>query len=184
MIVFRQAHKEDALKIAQLHAINWQQNYRGIFSNHFLDNEVVSDRLAVWKERCVNPPDNQHIILAEEGDVLLGFSCTYFNADILYGAYLDNLHVSAKAMGRGIGSKLMGRLANEIINRNGNEFYLWVLEKNMAAISFYDNLKGERVESVEASDIGDVKFVKTRYAWKNLKELQSLVNSKLNRYER
>jgi len=40
MLVFREAKATDVLRIANLHAQSWQQNYQGSFSNQFLDNEV------------------------------------------------------------------------------------------------------------------------------------------------
>ena len=182
-MVFRQANKTDAARIAQLHAVNWQQNYRGSFSDYYLDHEVHADRLAVWQERLRSAAENQYIVLAEEQGDLLGFCCAYFNEHQHYGTYLDNLHVSEKASGKGIASRLIQDLVQEISNRNNHEFYLWVLENNQSAISFYDNLKGQPIEAVEANDIGDAIFIKIRYVWKNLHDLQLLINAKLKGHE-
>ncbi|MGB3145615.1 MAG: N-acetyltransferase, partial [Maribacter sp.] len=64
MVVFKKATSKDAERIAHLHALSWQQNYREAFSAHFLDNEVVNDRLTVWKERFDHPKENQYILIA------------------------------------------------------------------------------------------------------------------------
>ena len=40
MLVFRSATEKDAKGIAALHAKSWQQNYRGTFSDYFLDKET------------------------------------------------------------------------------------------------------------------------------------------------
>lgn len=179
MLEFREAKLTDANRIAYLHAISWQQNYRGSFSDDFLDNEVLDNRLSVWEERFNNPKENQYIVIAEDDGQLLGFICSYFEEKPVYGTYLDNLHVSDAAKGKGIGTKLIGGLAQEIINRNyKNGFYLWVLNTNYAAITFYDRIGGESLETVEANDIGDTVFQKTRYVWKSMDDLLKLVSEK------
>ena len=45
MLIFIAANDTDAEPIAHLHALSWQQHYREAFGAHFLDHEVVQDRL-------------------------------------------------------------------------------------------------------------------------------------------
>ena len=106
------------------------------------------------------------MLLAEEDGNLLGFMYAYFNHDAQFGTLLDNLHVSLNSQGKGLGTQLMVLLAKEILKRNNEKgFYLWVLDSNAAAISFYDNLGGVAVETVESNEIGDKPFFKIRYVW-------------------
>lgn len=178
-MVVRIAIALDAARIANLHALSWQQNYRESFSAKFLDEEVFDERLLVWQERFKNPKEHQHILLAEENGLLLGFICSYFDENPIYGTYLDNLHVSAEAKGKGIGTLLMGKLAEEILNSDyKNGFYLWVLITNHAAISFYDRIGGTALETVEANDIGDAVFQKIKYVWKDMHNFLNLIESK------
>tara|TARA_R110000737_G_scaffold339609_1_gene361723 strand:- start:419 stop:961 length:543 start_codon:yes stop_codon:yes gene_type:complete len=166
MFVFREAVTKDADRIANLHAQSWQQNYRGSFSDEFLDNEVLEDRVYEWTKRLQNQSDNHYLLLAEEDGNLLGFMYAYFNHDAQFGTLLDNLHVSLNSQGKGLGTQLMVLLAKEILKRNNEKgFYLWVLDSNAAAISFYDNLGGVAVETVESNEIGDKPFFKIRYVW-------------------
>lgn len=185
MISFRASGIQDYKDIAKLHAESWQQNYRGSFSAHFLDHEVHQERLAVWKARCLFPTENQFVVLAEEDGELLGFCCAYFNESVDYGTYLDNLHVSSEAKGRGLGTFLMQRLLNEIKSHNvSDKMYLWVMKGNDTAIDFYDKLKGSTEEPVKADDIGDTEFWKIRYVWDSLIALEEHINTKLHQYER
>ncbi|WP_339629352.1 GNAT family N-acetyltransferase [uncultured Maribacter sp.] len=166
MFVFREAKITDANSIANLHAKSWQQNYRGSFSDEFLDNEVLDDRLNEWTKRLQNQSNDQYLILLEEDDELQGFICAYFGHDAQFGTLLDNLHVSLNTQGKGGGTQLMISLAKEILKRNKEKgFYLWVLDSNAAAISFYDKLGGVAVETVESNEIGDTPFLKIRYVW-------------------
>lgn len=176
MVVIRHAIKADAARIANLHALSWQQHYREAFSSHFLDVEVFDERLKVWQKRFQNKNDHQHVLVAEENGHLLGFICSYFDEHPIYGTYLDNLHVSVQAKGRGIGTQLMAKLAEELISRKSNlGFYLWVLTTNTSAILFYEGLGGKPLETVEANDIGDSTFFKTRYVWNNMSDFLGLV---------
>lgn len=183
MLVFRQAKHEDAQHIAQLHTVSWQQNYRGTFSDYYLDHEVLPNRIQVWQERLENPAQNQHVLIVEEEGELLGFVCAYLDENETYGTYLDNLHVSSKAQGRGLGTQLMGKLANQISNHSTKGLYLWVIEGNNLAIAFYNRLNGKALDSVEADDIGDASFIKIRYVWEDLDQLYKYVTTKLRAYE-
>ncbi len=184
MVSLREAHKSDYKNIAQLHTRSWQENYRGVFSDHFLDVEVLAERLSVWKQRCLHPPENQYILLAEEDGILLGFCCAYLGVDAIYGTYLDNLHVSAEANGKGLGTILMQRFVAEIRSRNASDtLYLWVLDSNEVAINFYDKLNGKAEAPIKANDIGDKEFWKVRYVWDSLQALETCINTKLENYE-
>lgn len=180
MVTFRAADRGDYKNIAALHSKSWQQNYRGTFSDNFLNEEVHRERLAVWKERFLVPSENQYVVLAEEDGLVLGFCCAYIDESESYGNYLDNLHVSSKAKGRGLGTLLVQKLIEEIKGRNGmDKLYLWVLDSNEVAIDFYDKLKGRREETIKADDIGDAEFWKIRYVWDNLVTIEELINNKL-----
>ncbi|MCY7330123.1 MAG: hypothetical protein LH618_16345 [Saprospiraceae bacterium] len=54
-IHYRPARSTDAEKIALLHVRSWQENYRGIWQDQFLDNDVIADWLKVWQEKLHNP---------------------------------------------------------------------------------------------------------------------------------
>ncbi|SFR62708.1 GNAT family N-acetyltransferase [Maribacter stanieri] len=178
-MTFRKAAEVDVEKIATLHSVSWQQNYRDSFSDHFLDNLAFENRLIEWKKRFEHPSDNQFVFIAEEDGEFLGFMCAYFNHDVQYGTLLDNLHVSLNTQGKGIGTRLIAALAEEIVQRNGeNGFYLWVLNTNIAAIKYYEKIGGVAIETVESNDIGDKTFLKIRYYWQNASEFLENVRVK------
>ena len=52
---FRAAAPGDADAIAGLHADSWQRNYRGAFSDAFLDHDVAGYLLPLWTERLARP---------------------------------------------------------------------------------------------------------------------------------
>ena len=172
MIQYRLATKSDAEKIAHIHAHSWQINYKGILTDEYLNNNVFNDRMSIWKQRFESPKKNQHVILAEDKNKIIGFACTYLKEDKKWGALLDNLHVIADWKGQGIGRELMRRSALWVNENDPNSnFYLLVLKNNKAAIQFYEKLGGIK-ESIFAEKLPDGEIREVfRYVWTDLKIL-------------
>ena len=175
-ITYRPATVADADRIAVLHARSWQQTYRGIMPDEFLNNEVDAERLEIWQERFAEQPPDRHIIVAEGGNQLVGFACVFMDSDPVYGALLDNLHVAKPGKGRGIGRSLIKQAAEWVQQQDpASPFYLWVYEQNHPARVFYDGLGAVNHEAVP----GDYGVV-LRYGWPDTQKLTKLMT--INRH--
>ena len=173
MLSYRKANYYDAENISALHAISWQQNYRGVFSDRFLDTEVVNERLSVWRQRMKNQAENQFVLVVMDEDILVGFVCAYLDNDATYGTLIDNLHVNSTYSGQGIGEALLRKAAHEITKVDVKQaMYLWVLAQNKRAIRFYERMKGTALETLNDFDIGDREITKTRFHWSDLKTIE------------
>lgn len=146
-MTFLLATESDATAIANLHATSWQQHYRGVYSDDYLDNDVFTERTDFWQKRLETATNDQFVLLAKEGERLLGFVCLFKNYDEKWGAYLDNLHVIKAAHGQGIGRQLMEKAVAWLCEQNAdNQFYLWVFESNVAARAAYKKWGGYEAE--------------------------------------
>ena len=175
-ITYRTAIIADADRIAALHARSWQETYRGIMPDYFLDNEVETERLGEWRERFDEQPPGRQIVVAEDGEQLVGFACVVTDSDPVYGALLDNLHVASAYKGRGIGRSLISQAAGWVQQQDAaSPFYLWVYEQNHPARVFYDGLGAINQESVR----GEYGVV-LRYAWPDTQKLTNLMT--INRH--
>lgn len=166
MIEYRAAGPADTEAVAQLHARSWRESYRGEFTDEFLDGDLLGERLRVWQERLAHPPENQFVLLAVEGDELRGFVCVYGSHDPQWGSFIDNIHVAADAKRRGIGAALL-KQAGAWLGRQhpGRGMYLWVLESNASARSFYQGL-GARDAGVTTMETHGGAIVRScRYTW-------------------
>ena len=153
----RLANVSDAPAIAALHAESWRRFYRGAYSDAFLDGDVLTDRSAVWARRLRDALSDTCTIVAEDDEKLLGFGHVVFDADPTWGALLDNLHVTYREQGAGIGSRLLAELAAAVVERSTTSgLYLWVLEQNTAAQAFYRARGGTVVEQVPADPPGGI----------------------------
>lgn len=140
-VKFRKAKATEWEAISALHIDNWQKNYRGIYSDKFLDHDVYDLKNRIWEKRLTSPADNQSVIVAEKDNVIVGFSCTYHNYKGEGKHYLDNLHVSSDFQGNGLGKELLYRSAKEAFSINEDlPFYLLVFEKNILGLKFYKRM--------------------------------------------
>lgn len=168
---FRLADPSDADAVAGLHADSWRRHYRGAYSDEFLDGDVLDDRRAVWSDRLGQTNGRSQTLLVEDAaGRLIGFAHTVFDDDPAWGARLDNLHVRVGHKRQGIGSELLAATARPVVSR-GSGLYLWVLEQNVAAQSFYEAHGARRLERALTSPPGGVPSrlhgspAKLRYAW-------------------
>ncbi|GAB4037670.1 GNAT family N-acetyltransferase [Spirosoma gilvum] len=172
MLTYRLATADDAEAIAQLHSLSWQQNYRGILTDSFLDGPVLENRRSLWQSRLARPTPNQHVIVAEDGAGICGLACAYANEDPVWGTLLDNLHVHRDWQGKGIGAVLMqttARWASQQTPEAG--LYLWVLVDNTNAQKFYNRMGGVNAEQVSMPNPDGSVSDCFRYVWTDLTNL-------------
>jgi ribosomal protein S18 acetylase RimI-like enzyme len=169
MIVFKEAQFPDHTAIARLHAESWQQHYRGIWSDDFLNNEVYQFLLQKWHKKLKLPPANQHVIIALSGQQIAGFSCLLLDEDTGFGSLLDNLHVSWQLQKSGIGKILMRNCADIVCEKaQTHKMYLWVYEVNGNARNFYERLGGQKFETVETQNEDGTRAQACRYIWNDV----------------
>jgi len=168
MIILRPATFNDHTAIARLHSESWKNNYRGIWSDDFLDNKVDADRLSVWLHRLKSAGEEQHTVVAVLDQVIVGFVCVFLNEDPVFGSLVDNLHVRSDLQNSGIGRMLLVNSA-EWINNNSDlkKMYLWVYNVNRNARAFYERLGGIHFETIEKSNDDGTSALYCRYIWKD-----------------
>jgi len=164
----RPATAQDSTAIASLHADSWRRNYRGAYSDSFLDGDVEADRRSVWTGRLADPSADQRTIVAEIGAGIVGFVHLICDEDPEWGALVDNLHVIHECKGQGIGTVLMAAAARALLDAHPESprIYLWVLEQNTAAQTFYEARGGTRGgRGIVNPPGGGPTSVKFRYVW-------------------
>lgn len=165
-VTYRQATKRDASRIAELHAESWRTNYRGEYRDDFLDGGVFEDRRRVWSERFTDPRPNQFVVVAERADEVVGFACVYGGEHPEWGSFLDNIHVRPGLQSRGIGAALMTRVFEWCATHHSDRgLYLWVLNSNDRAQSFYASLGAEDRGGEFSEPAGGGEIHGRRYVW-------------------
>ena len=161
-IRYRLASAADLEAVARLHADSWRDDYRGIYSDAFLDGDLVNNRLAVWGERLIDADNDRFTLLAEQAETVVGFIHVILEADPRWGAVVQNLHVAHESQGRGIGSALLA----EAFTRLSSGLYVFVREDNPRARAFYEARGGVSVGREEGGPFPDGSRAPVlRYAW-------------------
>ncbi len=151
----RTAGPQDAEQVAWLHADSWRRHYRGAYADEFLDGDVEADRRAVWKQR-LDSVGGARTVLIEDDDGIAGFAHVVFDADPVWGSFVDNLHVRHDRQRGGLGRALMVDLAAAVAPRDHTGMFLWVLRQNTRAQAFYTALGGRAAESKAVPPPGGV----------------------------
>lgn len=182
MIEYRAAGRSDADAIALLHTRSWRENYRGSFSDAFLDGEIPEERIRVWRARLADPPANQFVQLAFDAADLVGFVCAYGAVDSSWGSFIDNLHVARAARRRGVATSLMGQAGAWLGSRYPDRgVYLFVLETNTSARRFYERLGGHNGGVSTMETHGGAIVQSCRYVWPGADPLRNArVSSRSN----
>jgi ribosomal protein S18 acetylase RimI-like enzyme len=182
MIEIREAIFSDHPAIAALHAANWQQHYRGIYSDYFLDNEVELERMGLWQQRFSAPAAGQQVMVATTNNTIVGFACLFLDEDPVWGSYLDNLHVSGSSQQSGIGKRLLQESADRILQcAKSPKLYLWVYEANEAARQVYEHLGASHVGTEEQLTKDGLKAAVCRYAWADVTPLAAIKTAQQRR---
>ena len=114
-----------------VHCTAWQEAYRGIVSDRYLDSMTVEATTA----RARRFPENT--LVARDKEKVVGFAVygPSRDEDLTDAGEIVAIYVLSEYYGRKIGYRLM----NEAVSRLGeyNKIFVWVLEKNERAIHFY-----------------------------------------------
>jgi ribosomal protein S18 acetylase RimI-like enzyme len=162
----RSALPSDSRAIAALHAASWRFAYRGALSEEYLAGDIVADRNILWKTRLSKPPANQYVVVAEIDGALAGFACAYLGEDREWGSLLDNIHVRPEAYRKGLGSALLQAVAARGSLVAGTAgLYLWVLQDNTSAQSFYEHYGARNVGTDLWHAPGGTQVPRFRFAW-------------------
>lgn len=142
-ITVRRAAPTDVPAIARFQTECWNEAYRGIVPQEYLDRTTVADREVRWASRI----QSRDILLAERDGALSAVASTSTRTDRLPGPRfeLNTLYVSASERGRGLGAWLLAQAVE------ARAAVLWVYRGNVRAIRFYLR-EGFAHDGYEATD--------------------------------
>lgn len=174
-VSLRAATSRDVAAIANLHANSWRYAYRDALDDAYLAAHVDMDRLNLWTDRLSTSCDGQHVVVAENSDHIVGFACVYLGDDTRWGALLDNIHVVRSAHRGGVGSALLANVVEYCLRLSSREgLYLWVLQSNTTAQSFYLRHGAVNVGTDVWNAPGGNRVPRFRFAWSH-ESLQGLL---------
>ena len=127
---------DDAEVLTDLHLDVWDEAYTGLVSSEILAarRQERPERIERW--RTILAETSSTTLAWDDAGQLLGFASTGTGRDedqeYLPGLEVMALYVRARAYGRGVGWALLDAVVGSAAA------YLWVLDGNQRAISFYE----------------------------------------------
>ncbi len=163
----------DAPQVARLHADSWRSAYRGILSDHYLDRQADAERASTWEARLSVADPACFGLMAWQGSTPAGFVYVVCDADPVFGALIDNLHVRPALRSAGIGAQLLAGAAAGIMARAmSRRAHLWVYDANVRARAFYARMGGAEVESTMKASVEGVLLPESRVSWPDVQTLR------------
>ena len=160
-IIIKLAETDDELcGRGYVHCTSWQEAYRGIVCDRYLDTMTVEATTA----RARQFPENT--LVAKDKDKVVGFA-VYSKSrdeDLPDAGEVDAIYVLSEYYGKKIGYRLMNEACSRLSEYN--TIFLWVFEKNERAIRFYHKLgfefDGSKKEWNLGTPVSIVRMVRSR----------------------
>jgi GNAT superfamily N-acetyltransferase len=143
-IKLREARVGDEPAVADIHVRAWQEAYRGLIPDEFLDELDPADRAATYTFEADFPDAPTTLVAVQEGEdcgeVILGFAtfCRSRDADAPDHGEVVALYVDPDRYEGGVGRMLMREARRRLWEGGYTDALLWVLDGNDRAARFYE----------------------------------------------
>lgn len=137
-MLIRSATSEDALAVARVHVRSWQEAYRGLLSDDYLDRLRAEERAQRYQFGATDP-SRPSTIVAAQGSAIVGFATVVpaRDPDARGKGELCALYVDPDQWGKGIGRALIEEARLRLGKLGCRDAILWVLAGNTRAERFY-----------------------------------------------
>ena len=143
-----------------VHCTAWQEAYRGIVSDRYLDTMTVEATTA----RARKFPENT--LVAKDREKVVGFAVygPSRDEDLMDAGEVVAIYVLSAYYGRKIGYRLMNEAFSRL--REYDTIFVWVIENNERAIRFYHKygfeFDGRKKQWNLGTPVSIVRMIKTR----------------------
>ena len=166
-MIIRFAVENDLNSVASLYVHNHKTTYRDLLSEEYLNSLTVEGARNRWQKYLA---ENNKIWVAYESDIFLGFAAGKEDEELENTWYLDSLHVSETARGRGIGTELVRTMARFASDSGYKSMSICVVKGNETAKSLYLRLGAKPYKNFEDS-FANTRSNSEKLIWKNISVL-------------
>ncbi|MGC2240955.1 MAG: GNAT family N-acetyltransferase [Acidimicrobiia bacterium] len=158
--VIRKPRPDDAADLARVHVVSWQEAYRGLLSQSFLDSIDVTARTEWW-ERTISTGESS-ISVGEVDGVVEGFCLSGVSHDPGWGE-IYAIYTTPAMWGTGLGRALLTAGEASMVDRGFQGALLWVLDGNARASRFYERQGWSLAAPFRIETIGGTEVTERRY---------------------
>ncbi|HYZ93018.1 MAG TPA: GNAT family N-acetyltransferase [Actinomycetota bacterium] len=135
--MIRPATVDDAYGIARVHVTTWQDAYRGIVPNEYLDALDIDARVEAYDRMGVLTDTDRPMFVYDRSGDILGFVTVGPSIDEKGNGELYAIYVASKHWGTPVGAALMTH-GDQWLGERYPAATLWVLDENARARRFYE----------------------------------------------
>lgn len=157
--MLRWAVPDDAADLADVHVTTWQEAYRGIFTDDFLDSLDRGTRARWWRTFLT---DGARVHVAVTGGSVVGF-CHAAGSDDEGWGEVYSIYVHPDHWGAGHGHSLLAAGEEALADAGHRRALLWVLEENERGRAFYERQGWMPGKPFRVEEIGGVQVTELRY---------------------
>ncbi len=143
-VELREARVGDEAAVADIHVRAWQEAYRGLIPDEFLDDLDPEHRARTYDFESSDPDAPTTLLAVMEGEdcgeVILGFVtfCRSRDIDAPDHGEVVALYVDPERYETGVGRMLMAEARRRLWEAGYVDALLWVLDGNERAARFYE----------------------------------------------
>ncbi len=168
-IKIRPASPGDEIKIAQVHIQSWQESYKGLVQQDYLDQlpAKLEDRIRMWTNALKNPQRWAWVAENERG--IVGFVLFGLPRDPDKDGFIEigAIYLLASEKKKGIGLSLLSTGFKKMRELGYRKAYCWVLDTN-PTIKFYERSGAFFSGQKKQETIGEKTFNELIYQWNSL----------------
>ncbi|MES5818913.1 GNAT family N-acetyltransferase [Streptomyces sp. RG80] len=166
MTEVREMTSADCTRVAEIRVRGWQSAYRGLMPQPYLDALDVAEEAAHRRDRFRQADAGVVNLVAEQGGEVVGWAALgpYRDGERhtpdaeLYAIYVHPGHY-----GGGLGHALLQESVRRCAAAGHTRMYLWVLEGNTRARSFYERAGFHADGAEEPFEVAGVAVPEVRY---------------------
>lgn len=168
----RRAQWEDAARISEIHVRSWQNAYRGLIPQDYLDGLDPAVGVARWAEALgeTDPARGSVLVVVDEAGRVAGFASAGQSRDKDADADVGEvraIYLSPEDWGQGHGRTLMVATLECLAAIAYTDVTLWVLDSNARARRFYEAAGFRPDGAVKVDDSHGFALRELRY-WRQL----------------
>lgn len=164
-VLIRPATSADAERLALVHVRSWQDAYRGLLPQDYLDALAPEQRVELWHRTLGWSDWPRRGVLVAEDDEVLGFAYLGPSRDAapVFVGEIRSIYVLPARWGAGVGRRLTTAALASLRSAGCTEAQLWVLDTNARAIRFYESAGWRTDGATKAAEIGGAQITEVRY---------------------
>lgn len=162
----RKVKREDLVEVAKIKVEAWQDSYKGIVDNNYLNNMDYKRTAEKWEKNF----NDENFIVAIVDNQIVGF-CRYgdrideLERFIEYDGEIYAIYIKSDYKRRGIGRKFVNYAIQDLKKQGKKKVIIWCLEQNKGAKKFYSSINGKYLGEKDAN-IGNTIYKEIAYGYK------------------